>query len=105
MAPGVGILNCTATHDTGTQTRPSEETMRAHTERHRTASPAAAAGGLFDDVEMVTVAVAARRTGLGRSSLYAHMNSDALPFHKYGARRVLRGRDLNAFVAACRVGG
>lgn len=42
---------------------------------------------------------AARITGIGRTTLYALMNSGELPSAKVGRRRIIRSVDLAALVA------
>lgn len=50
--------------------------------------------------ETVSVDEAARRAGLGRSTLYAAIGSGALPTIKLGKRRLVRLATLRAWLAA-----
>lgn len=50
--------------------------------------------------ETISVDEAARRAGLGRSTLYAAIGSGALPTIKLGKRRLVRLATLRAWLAA-----
>lgn len=54
------------------------------------------------DAPVFTVAEAAARLRIGRSSLYEAMAGKRLRYLKYGTRRLIARDDLDAFIASLR---